>query len=276
MLSKTLKRAVLEVPSTWPPTFLLPWAANLPSRAFSQQSSPLPTRAPSAPSCSRRANRRGLSTVANESSNSPELPPPSQTSTTQDRTSQQPSSNLNELLPLLRAQGPHYITLHIHGKPYLVTEGDTVRLPFLMHGVGPGDVLRLNRAINLGSRDYTLKAPAPSPKLKSPTASTVSVLDPTTGSLASHSRVMPTGSLASSPTAVYAPHYIPNIAKGKHSYLDERLFVCRAVVMGVESEPMRTKEKTKRRQRHVKTVKSKHRFTVLKIKELRIESPEQN
>lgn len=258
----------------WPPTFLLPWAANLPTRSFSQQSSPTRTR--SSPSCLRRTHSRRLSTAANETIIGQELPPPAQPSTTQNPTAQQPSSTLNDLLPLLRSQGPHYITLHIHGKPYLVTQGDTVRLPFLMPGVGPGDVLRLNRAINLGSRDYTLKAPAPSPKLKSPTASTVSILDPTTGSLASHSRVMPTGSLASSSTAVYAPHYIPNVAKGKHSYLDEGLFVCRAVVMGVESEPMRTKEKTKRRQRHVKTVKSKHRFTVLKIKELRIENPEQN
>ena len=40
--------------------------------------------------------------------------------------------------------------------------------------------------------------------------------------------------------------------------------------MGVESEPLRFKEKTKRRQRKVKTVKSKHRFTILKIKEVRL------
>ena len=44
----------------------------------------------------------------------------------------------------------------------------------------------------------------------------------------------------------------------------------RARVIGVESEPMRFLEKTKRRQRHVKTVKSKHRFTVLRIFELRV------
>ncbi|KAF2172383.1 hypothetical protein M409DRAFT_17618 [Zasmidium cellare ATCC 36951] len=274
MLSKTLKRTLLETPSQWPPTFLLPWAANLPTRSFSQV--PAPKRDESPTSGPAPAHGRRMSTAISESPSEPKPPPPSRPSASKETSSQQPSSSLSELLPLLRSQGPHYITLHIHGKPYLVTQGDTVRLPFLMHGVGPGDVLRLNRAINLGSREYTLKAPAASPKLKSPTTSTVSVLDPTTGSLPSHSRVMPSASLASSPAAVYAPHYIPHIAKGKHSYLDEKLFVCRAVVMGVESEPMRTKEKTKRRQRHIKTVKSKHRFTVLKIKELRIESPEQN
>lgn len=72
-----------------------------------------------------------------------------------------------------------------------------------------------------------------------------------------------------------APHFIPHIAKGKYSYLDERLFVCRATVMGVESEPLRIKEKTKRRQRKVKKVKSKHRFTILKIKEVRVRGVEE-
>lgn len=53
-------------------------------------------------------------------------------------------------------------------------------------------------------------------------------------------------------------------------YVDEGLFVCRAVVVGIEGEPMRVIEKTKRRQRKVKTVKSKMRFTILRIKELRV------
>jgi hypothetical protein len=74
---------------------------------------------------------------------------------------------------------------------------------------------------------------------------------------------------------VMPPHFIPHIARGKFSYLDERLFVCRAVVMGVESEPLRIKEKTKRRQRKVKKVKSKHRFTILKIKEVRVRGLEE-
>ncbi|KAI9855100.1 MAG: hypothetical protein M1824_006308 [Vezdaea acicularis] len=128
-------------------------------------------------------------------------------------------NNLDEsirvLLPLLKAQGSVYITAHIHARPYLLTVGDTLRLPFLMPAVVPGDILRLNRASHIGSRDYTLKG---------------------------------------------AP------------YIDERLFECRARVLGVESEPMRVKEKTKRRQRRVKKVKSKHRYTLLKVAELKIKS----
>src|SRR5438046_3098958 len=89
--------------------------------------------------------------------------------------------SLKTLLPLLRSQPPFYISAHIHSRPYVLTVGDTVRLPFLMHNVIPGDILRLNRASVVGSRDYTLKAPAGS------------------------------------------------------RYMDERLFECRARVIGVES-----------------------------------------
>lgn len=135
------------------------------------------------------------------------------------------------MLPLLRAQpGGHYITLHIHGRPYLVTLGDTVRLPFLMPGVQPGDVLRLNRASVLGSRDLTLLPDEAGER---------------------------------------------NLRNGEVAYVDERLYECRAVVVGVDSEPMRTKEKTKRRNRKVKTVRSKHRYTVLRVSELRIKAPEE-
>ena len=149
-----------------------------------------------------------------------------------------------------------------------------------MHGVEPGDILRLNRAVNIGSRDYTLKAAAAPPKLKSPTQDSRTVVDATSGLLTRNGAVMPEPGSAAAGVAeqagvVMAPHFIPHIAKGKFSYLDERLFVCRAVVMGVESEPLRFKEKTKRRQRKVKTVKSKHRFTILKIKEVRLRGLEE-
>ncbi|KAK0628479.1 ribosomal protein L21-like protein [Bombardia bombarda] len=107
----------------------------------------------------------------------------------------------------------HYLTVHIHGKPYLVTEGDSVRLPFKMPGVEPGDVLRLNRAAVVGSRDFTLQGTP---------------------------------------------------------YVDERLFACRATVVGTEAEPMRVLIKKKRRTRRKKHVFSKHRHTILRISEVRI------
>jgi len=143
------------------------------------------------------------------------------------------SKSLQTLLPLLQAQKPHYISAHIHRFPYILTPGDTVRLPFRMHGVHPGDVLRLNRASLLGSRDYTLKAG---------TNSTESYDGKRTGQL---------------------------------NYLDERLFECRVRVLGLDSGPMMIKEKTKRRQRRVKTVRSKHKFTVLKVMEVKVKGLEE-
>ncbi|KAI6365177.1 hypothetical protein MCOR25_005471 [Pyricularia grisea] len=79
----------------------------------------------------------------------PSLPPNPQTESA--------PSSVPDLLPLLAAQPKHYITVHIHGKPYLVTPGDSVRLPFKMPGVLPGDTLRLDRATTIGSRDFTLQ-----------------------------------------------------------------------------------------------------------------------
>ena len=60
-----------------------------------------------------------------------------------------------------------------------------------------------------------------------------------------------------------------NTGNGKQ-YIDENLFVCRAVVVGVEGEPMRVVEKTKRRQRKVRRMRHKGRFTVLRVREVRV------
>merc|ERR1712230_77326 len=194
MLSRTIRRSLLDtgIPSSaLPPTFLLPNRAryfqtttqHVESPAASFEASQLPTTVSRAPvSVPPRVLTKRT------------VPPPPAT---------HPSP---------------YVSAHIHGKPYLVTVGDMVRLPFHMPGVVPGDVLRLNRASSLGSRDYTLKGTP---------------------------------------------------------YVDERLFECRARVMGVEAEPMRIKEKTKRRNRKIKTVRSKLKFTILRISDLKIKTLEE-
>ena len=144
------------------------------------------------------------------------------------------SKSLQSLLPLLAAQKPHYVTTHIHRFPYLLTEGDTLRLPFHMHGVGPGDVLRLNRASILGSRDYTLKA-----------------------------------------GTKFTESYDGKRISGGPNYIDERLFECRARVMGTDTGPMVVEIKTKRRQRKKKHVRSKHKYTVLKVMQVRVKGLEE-
>lgn len=60
--------------------------------------------------------------------------------------------------------------------------------------------------------------------------------------------------------------------KGETGYLDERLYECRVRVLGVDAEPLRVKEKTKRRQRHVRRVKSKHKYTLLRVMTVRVKT----
>jgi hypothetical protein len=58
-------------------------------------------------------------------------------------------------------------------------------------------------------------------------------------------------------------------------YIDERLFECRVRVLGVESEPLRVKEKTKRRQRHVQRIKSKHKYTIMRVIDVKVKTLEE-
>ncbi|SLM40733.1 Ribosomal protein L21-like [Lasallia pustulata] len=245
MLTRTIKRAILETqwqPTSLPPTFLLPLRARLTKISHTTDPAPPPgplsTHPNYQPITSFRPPTSSLTTSTNSStiSNTPITPPPPlPPSTSHALTPSTPlTPTIRSLLPLLRAQSSHYITAHIHSRPYLLTPGDTLRLPFHMPSVQPGDILRLNRASVLGSRDYTLQA----------------------------------GSAAG--------ERIPGrLGNGKKAYLDERLFVCRARVVAVDSEPMRVMEKTKRRQRHVKHARSKMRFTVLRVMEVGIRSVEE-
>lgn len=161
------------------------------------------------------------------------------------------SDDLRAGLARLSVQPPFYATIHLHGKPYLVTAGDTVRLPFIMHGVRPGDILRLTRLTTLGSRDFTMRGGHASGAIGEQATLAQPLIGRTDGTQLPET---------------HAPRGRPSPA----AYLDERLFTCRATVLGTESEPMRTKIKTKQRQRRVKKVESKHRYTILRIGELDI------
>ena len=233
LLARSARSAVLESRLPLPPTFFLPFRAKITTVSHNLATSNVPE----------PLIQSGQTTLSGTPA---KVPLPRETSSAskpvisaqkpgpnapQDVLSAYPTPVIRHLLPLLHSQPSHYITVHIHGRPYLLTKGDTLRLPFLMPLVKPGDILRLNRATHIGSRDYTLKAP-----------------EPVKGN-ADHGK--------------------------KIFYLDERMFVCRARVVAIESEPLRVEEKTKRRQRHVKHVKSKLRFTVLKISELEVRSLEE-
>ncbi|KAJ5780665.1 hypothetical protein N7457_005825 [Penicillium paradoxum] len=128
------------------------------------------------------------------------------------------TKSLMSQLPHLAGQKPHYVVAQLHARPYLLTEGDHIRLPFLMPNVKAGDILRFNRASAIGSREFTMKG---------------------------------------TPT------------------IDERMYECRVRVTGVDAEPLRIKEKTKRRNRHVKQAKSKHRYTLMRVMDVRVKTPDE-
>ncbi|KAF4633242.1 hypothetical protein G7Y89_g4875 [Cudoniella acicularis] len=218
MLSRTIRRSILDsrIPSSsLPPTFLLPIRAryfNTTTQHVEPPTAELDVSQSSAIPLAACGDNAATAKVRGPNRRIAPLPPAPITKPLAV------DSSVKEMLPLLAAQPSHYISVHIHGKPYLVTAGDSVRLPFHMPGVIPGDILRLNRASSLGSRDYTLKGTP---------------------------------------------------------FVDERVFECRATVMGTEAEPMRVKETKKRRNRRIHTVKSKHKYTVLRIAEVKVKSLEE-
>ncbi|ERS99472.1 mitochondrial 54S ribosomal protein YmL49 [Sporothrix schenckii 1099-18] len=136
-----------------------------------------------------------------------------------------------------------YATVQIHGRPYLVTPGDSLRLPFKMPGVQPGDELLLNRVGVVGNRTVTAVAAS--------TSSTVSAGTAEAG--------RDNNSNNSSNGESFDVPYVPGAS-------------VKAVVLGVETEPLRTMVKKKRRTRRKRTVKSKHQFTVLRIQEVSVEA----
>ena len=219
LLARTARQALAESRAVLPPSLRLPLQARI--ATVSHTLNP-----PAVPEALIRAGHHHIPATPASADERKVFTPHARS----DVISSKLTPEIEALLPLLHSQPAHYITIHLHGRPYLVTKGDSIRLPFLMPDACPGDILRLNRATHLGSRDYTLKAPAP------------------VKGTADHVK--------------------------KVFYLDDRLFTCRARVLGIESEPLRVKEKTKRRQRHTKHVKSKLYFTVLKISELEVKSLE--
>ena len=56
----------------------------------------------------------------------------------------------------LKLSNELYAVFKIHNRPYLVTEGDKVILPFKVKEADVGDVLSLTDVVTIGSRNYRL------------------------------------------------------------------------------------------------------------------------
>lgn len=105
-----------------------------------------------------------------------------------------------------------YAIFRIHNRPFLVTKGDTVVLPFHMKNVKLGDKLKLTDVTTIGSRDYKM---------------------------------------------IDYP-------------IDPSLYTLTAKVIELTRKPLVAREKTKRRQRRVRTVKTKQMITILRIDDLKL------
>ncbi|ODV83130.1 hypothetical protein CANARDRAFT_30222 [[Candida] arabinofermentans NRRL YB-2248] len=64
------------------------------------------------------------------------------------------SSSIPDLTPL-KFEKNLYATIKIHERPYLVTEGDEVILPFRMKHAEIGDILHFQNVTTVGSKNYT-------------------------------------------------------------------------------------------------------------------------
>lgn len=222
MIAPVIRRAFIQSsqPSLFPPAFLLPFRAHL---STATTIVPPTSNTPPYQPTPQLTTSPTTTTTTTSTSLTPPSPHPStfqlpQSTTTPPLPASSPPPPPLLLLPLLAAQPPYYIVAHLHNRPYLLTTGDILRLPFHLPNAVPGTILRLNRASAIGSRDYTYR--------------------------------------------------------GK-PWVDERFFVCRVRVMGVEGEPMRIIKKTKRRQRYVQTVKRKMRYTVVRCLEVEVKREEE-
>lgn len=117
-----------------------------------------------------------------------------------------------DMLAPLRNSSDLYAVFRIHNRPFLVTKGDTVVLPFHMKNVKVGDTLNLNDVITIGSRNHKL---------------------------------------------IDYP-------------IDSNLYTLTAKIIELTRKPIVVNEKTKRRQRRVRTVKTKQMITILRINELKL------
>lgn len=74
------------------------------------------------------------------------------------------TKQLTNLTPL-KFEKDLYATIRVHNRPYMVTEGDKVFLPFRMKHAEIGDTLTFNDVISIGSRNYIFAGKPIDPQL---------------------------------------------------------------------------------------------------------------
>lgn len=86
-------------------------------------------------------------------------------------------SDETSAISLLKSQPSHYVSALLMGRRYLLTHNDILTVPQLKN-VPVGTKIALTRILEVGSRDYTLRAsiPSPSPSIHSAKAQSLSSL----------------------------------------------------------------------------------------------------
>ncbi|KAK4051237.1 hypothetical protein OIV83_003059 [Microbotryomycetes sp. JL201] len=162
-------------------------------------------------------------------------------------------------LRLLASQPSHYITALILGRRYQLTPNDVLTVPH-MKGVKAGDRIALTRILEIGSRDYTLRAMPPA---NGATASSSSE------AILSSTNAQPGNAVNGPLTARLAlkdgiprdwqrhPDSLPYFSNGE--------VACEMTVLEHTKGKMFTVDKFKRRKGYRRTLRSKLEFTKLRV-----------
>lgn len=153
-------------------------------------------------------------------------------------------------LALLASQPSHYISALLLGRRYLLTPNDVLTVPKLKN-VAPGDRIALTRILEVGSRDFTLRASAAGPSL-------------------------PRGNVLANKEPLLTPAMSRSIVRDgvprdwqRHPdslpYLAEGVVSAELTVLEHTKGKMFEVEKFKRRKGYRRTLRSKLEFTRLKV-----------
>ncbi|GAA6027265.1 hypothetical protein JCM8097_002539 [Rhodosporidiobolus ruineniae] len=169
-------------------------------------------------------------------------------------------------LSLLRSQPSHYVNVLLMGRRYLLTPGDVLTVPKLKN-VQVGQRIALTRVLEVGSRDYTLRAALPP----------------------SHPAAAVTSAVSAQLTANRAPVElrppmsrvvaVDGVPKDWQRHPDSLPYLAADVVQAELTVLEHTKgkmfevEKFKRRKGYRRTLRSKLGFTKLRVGEIKLGKP---
>ncbi|GAA5984321.1 hypothetical protein JCM11641_006180 [Rhodosporidiobolus odoratus] len=178
------------------------------------------------------------------------------------------SSNPSEpsALSLLASQPSHYVNALLMGRRYLLTPGDIITVPKLKN-VSVGQRVALTRILEVGSRDYTLRASHPSSHPAANVSSAVSA------QLVANSAPIELRPPSSRAVAVDGTPKDWQRHPDSLPYLGEDVVSAELTVLEHTKGKMFEVEKFKRRKGYRRTLRSKLGFTKLRVGEIKLGKP---